>query len=87
MKGQFSGSRGRGPKRTWSGNTKFDWHQEKACQCRDFCHRLGVEKRRVCRAGGCTSELWERYLSQGRDLLSSRGTTVWVWLPASKHMD
>lgn len=28
----------------------------------------------------------ERYLSQGRGLLSSIGTTLWVLLPASKHM-
>lgn len=34
---------------------------------------------RVC------SWVWERYLSQGRGLSSSRGTTLWVLLPASKH--
>lgn len=29
--------------------------------------------------------MWERYLSQGRVLFSSRGTTLSVLLPASKH--
>lgn len=54
--------------------------------CSDFCHGLGLEHRRAYWAGERAPGPRERYLSQGRGLLSSMGTTMWALFPASEHM-
>lgn len=52
----------------------------------DFFVGLRLREGRVYWAGEYVPRPWDRYLSQGRGLLRSKGTTWWVLLPANKHM-
>lgn len=59
--------------------------QERAYWAGECIRGLWEESLSQDRGRACIPGPGEVYLSQGRVLLSSMGTTLWVLLPASKH--